>query len=283
MRPRKGPGGIKTESRSPITAIGVATPKSHASKSITVVMTMPATAPARIPAPAVFEPLKSSFISRERVLPWNYSGRLVSSPLESDAKKCRENARPREQRSAQRPRNFRLSAGPATVVDRHLDDPQLRAGRAHLHLQVPPIGLLAHSKPHQGLAPNRAEGAHVAVAHTVKQTEQSARGTTGKDLLKIHASRLPLTAHTRANNKIRPPLCDRIDESIHQLWTIAAVAIEKNDDLGSRIDSRDTGRTGASVTARRCHDPRSRGSRLFGRAIGAPGINDDDFVRQTSR
>src|SRR6266480_7225135 len=50
---RNGPGGTKTESRSPIIVSGVATPK-HASTSIATVIATPATIPASKPAKSVF-------------------------------------------------------------------------------------------------------------------------------------------------------------------------------------------------------------------------------------
>src|SRR5581483_4877342 len=50
---RNGPGGMKTERRSPMITKGVATP-STASKSITVVITMPASNPATRPAKIAF-------------------------------------------------------------------------------------------------------------------------------------------------------------------------------------------------------------------------------------
>src|SRR5438093_1966403 len=53
MRERNGPGGIKTERRSPMITSGVATP-SAASNSITVVITIPPSSPATRPAKIAF-------------------------------------------------------------------------------------------------------------------------------------------------------------------------------------------------------------------------------------
>ena len=53
MTERNGPGGMNTESRSPIITSGVATP-SAASSNIAVVITMPATNPASNPATIAF-------------------------------------------------------------------------------------------------------------------------------------------------------------------------------------------------------------------------------------
>src|SRR5882724_3889429 len=53
MSERNGPGGIKTESRSPIITSGVATPK-HASNNIMAVMAIAATKPASKPVESVF-------------------------------------------------------------------------------------------------------------------------------------------------------------------------------------------------------------------------------------
>ena len=58
MIERNGPGFIKTESRSPMIASGVATPK-RASANITTVMAIPAISPASNPAKRAFDLLIS--------------------------------------------------------------------------------------------------------------------------------------------------------------------------------------------------------------------------------
>ncbi len=55
MSARKSSAGMNTDSLSPKIASGVATPNIQASNSMTVVMTTPASAPARRPAPATFQ------------------------------------------------------------------------------------------------------------------------------------------------------------------------------------------------------------------------------------
>src|ERR1700676_3010294 len=62
MMERNGPGEMKTESRSPIIASGVATPK-HARTSMTTVIAMPATSPASKPAESAFVLLISDYRS----------------------------------------------------------------------------------------------------------------------------------------------------------------------------------------------------------------------------
>src|SRR5882724_8240414 len=51
---RNGPGGMKTESRSPMSTSGVATPNSHATSNMAVVIVIPATVPASTPARSAF-------------------------------------------------------------------------------------------------------------------------------------------------------------------------------------------------------------------------------------
>src|SRR6266446_5843840 len=51
---RNGPGEMKTESRSPMSTSGVATPNSHARSNIAVVIMIPATVPASAPAKSAF-------------------------------------------------------------------------------------------------------------------------------------------------------------------------------------------------------------------------------------
>src|SRR5438270_927622 len=95
MIERNGPGLIKTESRSPMMASGVATPTS-ARINITTVIAIPAIRPASKPAEKAFVLLIVVSILRG---------------LERDAQERRRDARAREERSAQRSGNFRSAAG----------------------------------------------------------------------------------------------------------------------------------------------------------------------------
>jgi hypothetical protein len=53
-------------------------------------------------------------------------------------------------------------------------------------------------------------------------------------LLKIHAARFALPPGARADHEIVCAGHDGIDELIHELRAIAAIAVEKNDDVAFR-------------------------------------------------
>ena len=52
-----------------------------------------------------------------------------------------------------------------------LENAQTCPRGAHLHLDIPSVGFLAHSEPNEGVAPNGAKRAHVGITHAVEQPE----------------------------------------------------------------------------------------------------------------
>ncbi len=60
------------------------------------------------------------------------------------------------------------AAAAAAIGDRNFENAQAGAGGAHLHLDVPAIGHLAHAEREQRIAADRPERAHVGVAHAVE-------------------------------------------------------------------------------------------------------------------
>ena len=73
---------------------------------------------------------------------------------------------------------------------------------------------------------------------------------------------------------------DWIDKLIHEFGAIAAIAIEKYDDLAFRLQRTYSSEAGASVTMSRfAHDFCASSARAFSRSIRAAVINDDEFTR----
>src|SRR6266581_5413862 len=154
MSERNGPGEIKTESRSPIMTSGVATPR-HASNSIVTVMAAAATEPASKPAESAL-----TLVIMAAIMPCRgaCAKRLINSghcsPTRSTLRLCerdshqrRHDAHARHERPANRAGNFRRTAGAPSMVYRNFEDAQPGARRFHLHLQIPAVSLLAHTKP----------------------------------------------------------------------------------------------------------------------------------------
>src|SRR4051794_17391721 len=90
-----------------------------------------------------------------------------------------------------------------------------------------------------------------------------------------------MPARPRAYDKIEFTLNDGRDNSIHHLRTITAIAIKKNDNLASRIDSVGPCATGATVTRQRLFynsTPR-RACPLRG-TVRTAVIHNDYLIRQ---
>ena|SRR5216684_2612402 len=121
MIDRNGPGFIKTESRSPMIASGVATPK-QASTNMTTVIAIPAISPASNPTENAFDLLM-------KIVDLTKSAAGVNRNPE----KCRNDSRARDKCSAQCAGNFGDAAGATTMIDQHFENPQTSAGDFHLH------------------------------------------------------------------------------------------------------------------------------------------------------
>ncbi len=103
-------------------------------------------------------------------------------------------------------------------------------------------------------------------------------------MLKIHAPRFALAPRTRTDYKVVFSGDDRIDKLIHELGTIAPVAIEKNYDVALLRERADSGHARAAVTRFEFrHYTCARFTRALRGSIAAAVIDDDDLVRQTSR
>ena len=105
-------------------------------------------------------------------------------------------------------------------------------------------------------------------------------------MLKIHAAGFAPAARARTDDEIEIPSSDRFDKLIHEFGAIAAVAIEKYDNVASRRKRADSSETGAAVpVARLAHDFRARFACALSSSIVAAVIDDDDlagnFRRQT--
>src|SRR5215472_1281820 len=55
-----------------------------------------------------------------------------------------------------------------------LEDPEPGAGRPHLHFEVPAVGHFVHIQPIQRIGADSPERAHIAIAHSVDETDGSA-------------------------------------------------------------------------------------------------------------
>jgi hypothetical protein len=213
--------------------------------------------------------------------------KLVPSPetagslpfLQRNPQERRQNPNAGDKRSAQSPGHFRYTSSPAAVIDRDFQNAQPLFGRAHLHLQVPTVGLFAHSKTFQRLAANSAKRAHVGVTDTVKQREECSGEPASEELLKVHAAGLPFAAGTRADYEIMCAGNNRPDDLLHKLRAITSISIEKNDDVTIGRNRPNAGGAGSSVAAvRLTHNFRPGRSGPRGGVIGAAIIHDDHFT-----
>src|ERR1051326_1429640 len=100
-------------------------------------------------------------------------------------------------------------------------------------------------------------------------------------MLEINAAGLPLSWGPRADNEVEFSGGDWIDELRHKLWTIAAIAVDKNNNIAFRRKGLNTCRTCAPIPARRGHHARARVTRAFGCAVSAAVIDYDHFVRHS--
>src|ERR1700730_6588911 len=205
-------------------------------------------------------------------------------PLRCNLHEGSNDARPREKCAAQCATNLRWPAGSATMIHRHLENAQTRACGLHLHLQIPPVGLLTHAEPLEQVAPDRSKWTHIRVTNTVQYRQQPAGQSSGEQLLEIHASGLAFSARARANHEIILSLRDRIHKLTHQLWAIASVAIEEHDNVAFRRKRAYPRCAGAAVTMWRCcnHGCACLACALSS-LIGASIVHNDDVVRQGGR
>src|SRR5947208_12467183 len=91
---------------------------------------------------------------------------------------------------------------------------------------------------------------------------------TGRDLRERQAARLALAAEPRAVHERGALLDDRGDQCRNEFRTVAAVAVEKQQDLGVRARGGNAGLQGASIAALRFdHDARACGLRALDGAI----------------
>ena len=162
---------------------------------------------------------------------------------------------------------------------RNLENAQPDAGDFHLHLQIPAVSFLTHVEFRKCVAANGAKRAHVGVTNAVKQSQNQSGNASRQNLLEVHTAWFALPARARADHEIVRAARDWVHKLIHKRRDIAAVAVEKYNDLAFRRKSADARCTCAPVTARRSHDARTRFTRTFGRVIGAAVIDHDHLVR----
>src|SRR3954453_24164119 len=119
------------------------------------------------------------------------------------------------------------------MINRNLENAQTGSGRFHLHLQIPAVSFFAHSQLRQRSAADPAERRHIAIANSVEREDQKTGEITGQNLLRVHTASLAFTTGARPNHEVMYPRDDRIDQSRNKLRHIAAVTVEKNDDVTS--------------------------------------------------
>ena len=105
-----------------------------------------------------------------------------------------------------------------------------RGGGAHLHLQVPAEGLLAHAEAFERVAPDGAERRHVREAHAVAQADQKPGEMAGEDLGRRQAARLARAAQARAQHEVGLAPLDGREHGRDHLGPVAAVAVDEEHD-----------------------------------------------------
>src|SRR5262245_33551823 len=98
--------------------------------------------------------------------------------------------------------------------------------------------------------------------------EQPSGNAPGKALLKVHAPLFTPSARARANHKIVVALSDGPNQSVHQFRTVAAVTIEEDYNVASRVERPHARLAGTAITAMRLrNDARSGQTRALSRAV----------------
>src|SRR3979411_1030016 len=103
----------------------------------------------------------------------------------------------------------------------HFQNAQSGTRGAHLHLEIPSVGFFLHPESIQRLPPDGPERTHIGIANTVEKSKENAGDAAGENLLKIHASRFPLSTRARTDHEILFSVHDGLHELPHQLWAIA--------------------------------------------------------------
>ena len=164
------------------------------------------------------------------------------------------------------------------MPDRDLTRRQSCRGDAHQHFEIPAIGRLAHPEASERVAPNGAEGRHVGETHAVDETQQQAGQAAGGDLLQRKASRLMPAAQARAVHEGRAPFGDRRDQCRNEFWIVAAVAIEKQQNIGIGARRGNSGLHRPAISALAFDDDvGARRPRAFDRAVARAAIDHHDF------
>src|SRR5215468_5373644 len=114
------------------------------------------------------------------------------------------------------------------MVYRNFENTQPVARGFHLHLQIPPVSLLAHVELFECITANGAKWGHIRVMKPVEESQNRSSESSGKDLLEIHAAVFALSARARADHEIVRAARDGINKLIHEGGHVAAVTIEKN-------------------------------------------------------
>src|SRR4051812_16939848 len=162
---------------------------------------------------------------------WGQAGSIA---FESDAKESGYNPRAGDKGSAQRSGDLGFAARPTTMIDRNFQNAQRGPRRAHLHFEVPSVGRLFHSQDLESVAPDGTKGAHIGIRNRIEQPQQPSGDAAGNDLLEVHAAALALPARAGPDDEIlfAPP--DWVDKLKHEFRAIAAIAIEKDNDVAIR-------------------------------------------------
>src|SRR5487761_232793 len=99
----------------------------------------------------------------------------TAASFESDADQRSDDPQTRLHCAGPRAGYLRDPAGAPPMGDRYFQDTETCARGAHLHLQVPAIGHLAHPEAFQDVPANGAEWAHIGVTDAVKTLYQRPR------------------------------------------------------------------------------------------------------------
>src|SRR5205823_364815 len=113
------------------------------------------------------------------------------------------------------------------------------------------------------IAPDSTKRRHIGVANTVKYADQKSREMPRKNLLRVHTARLASPACARTDHEVLCAAHNRLDQRRNKARNVAAIAIEKNDQIAFMENCRHARRAGATVSARRRNHSRSCVSGAF--------------------
>src|SRR5215472_4607084 len=154
-------------------------------------------------------------------------------PRSSVAQGCAQHPVSRLDATGECPGYLRAAVAAMAVMDRHFDDTVARPCRLDHHFDRPAEGHLAHVQRRQQGTVYGTKGPNVMKMHTIEPPDQTAHKPVAQARLERHRAAFSTLADSRAQNEVRASLVERGQDQRQVGGIITAIAIHKNNRLGS--------------------------------------------------